>query len=85
MPRSLSEKDVARLAASIVHHWEGVPERAKDLCAQFGLSDEARKQMESDFRKMIGGEEVYLASKRFLEGREDGGPGSGRVPDGGGD
>lgn len=61
------EVNARRLARHIVRCWEDAPAQAARFQKMFGTSDEAREAQLVDMKAMLGGEELYLASKAFLK------------------
>jgi hypothetical protein len=58
---------VEAVAHSIVKHWEGMEEETREFQKQFKLPEDVYEKILEGKREMIGGEEVYLACKQFLE------------------
>lgn len=61
---------VAEIAQGIVDRWESIPETVARFRARFPeTTDGGIRAYEDSLRECAGGEEIYLASLRFLEGR----------------
>jgi hypothetical protein len=55
-----------RACRHIVAHWESIEQRATELQIRIGLTNEARNKVADDMRALLGGEELYLAAKEYL-------------------
>jgi hypothetical protein len=58
---------VTEMAQDIVSRWESIPKVVAQFCRQHPeMTDEGAQAWETSLRELVGGEEVYLASKKFL-------------------
>lgn len=75
MKSKMTRKDALQLSKRLVYAWESMADRARNFAAlatnDQGLQESLAKQFESDMRRLMGGEEVYLACKKFLEENSD--------------
>lgn len=66
-----------RVSRALVKDWEGLPDRARALAdnwmpdASAGVRQGMIKRLEQDWRDILGGEETYLACKKFLEEHDE--------------
>ncbi len=66
-----SDEEILSLARRLVESWESIERRVDEMAqklAAHGWDDGMRDVTIAGMREMLGGEEIYLASKAFLEG-----------------
>lgn len=65
--KEFTHQEVVEIAKRVVASWESIEERARKFQEEAQTTDEVRELVVKDMRSLAGGEEIYLASKHFLE------------------
>lgn len=66
-----TEEELIKFARFHVKNYENIEASADEHIRQFGGTEEVRKALIEMMHEMAGGPELYEASKKFLEGREE--------------
>lgn len=66
-----TEEELIKFVKFYVKNYENIEASADEHARRFGGGEEARQALPGMMREMAGGPELYEASKKFLEGREE--------------